>query len=211
MSMQILSHRGYWLTSEEKNTDVAFKRSFTQGFGTETDLRDCAGELLIAHDPPSGKEMSFAQLLEIHKTCASGQCPLALNIKADGLQKWILRQTQAQDIRDYFLFDMSVPDALVCIQDGLPVFTRQSEYERQPAFYDKAIGVWVDAFHSRWYDEATLEKHVQADKQVCLVSDELHLRDPIPLWNWLKALPSAIRNRLMLCTDLPQQAQEFLG
>lgn len=48
--MIILSHRGYWLKESEKNSIAAFKRSFSMGFGTETDVRDRDGQLVISHD-----------------------------------------------------------------------------------------------------------------------------------------------------------------
>ena len=38
--MQVISHRGYWKAASEKNTQTAFKRSFSLGYGTETDVRD---------------------------------------------------------------------------------------------------------------------------------------------------------------------------
>ena len=46
--MIILSHRGFWKTKDEKNTITSFKRSFDCGFGTETDLRDHDGEIVIS-------------------------------------------------------------------------------------------------------------------------------------------------------------------
>ena len=39
INLIILSHRGYWLQTEEKNSRKAFERSFFMGFGTETDIR----------------------------------------------------------------------------------------------------------------------------------------------------------------------------
>ena len=48
--MIILSHRGYWKDVNEKNQQVSFERSFSLGFGTETDIRDYKGELVISHD-----------------------------------------------------------------------------------------------------------------------------------------------------------------
>jgi len=36
--MQILSHRGYWKETKEKNQEVAFERSFSLGFGKENDI-----------------------------------------------------------------------------------------------------------------------------------------------------------------------------
>ena len=51
--MIVLSHRGYWKTPAEKNTAAAFRRSFDLGFGTETDVRDRGGELVIATTRPA--------------------------------------------------------------------------------------------------------------------------------------------------------------
>ena len=48
--MEIISHRGYWFKNSEKNSDLAFRRSFSLSFGTETDIRDFDGELVISHD-----------------------------------------------------------------------------------------------------------------------------------------------------------------
>jgi glycerophosphoryl diester phosphodiesterase len=45
--MKIMSHRGYWRGEDEKNTTTAFSRSFDLGFGTETDVRDALGQLVI--------------------------------------------------------------------------------------------------------------------------------------------------------------------
>ena len=50
--MIILSHRGYWKSEKERNQEVAFHRSFDLGYGTETDIRDIQGKLVISHDMP---------------------------------------------------------------------------------------------------------------------------------------------------------------
>ena len=63
--MIIISHRGYWKEPAEKNQPVAFHRSFDLGFGTETDLRDNTGQLVIAHDMPRGDEPTLDQMLDI--------------------------------------------------------------------------------------------------------------------------------------------------
>ena len=62
--MRIISHRGYWNTPAEKNTIHAFQRSFALGFGTETDIRDLKGELVISHDMPIGDEIRFEDFLD---------------------------------------------------------------------------------------------------------------------------------------------------
>ncbi|HQT44263.1 MAG TPA: hypothetical protein PLD79_09695, partial [Halothiobacillus sp.] len=82
--MIILSHRGYWKDAAEKNLPVAFGRSFDLGFGTETDVRDVAGKLVISHDMPRGDELSLEDMLDI---LSGRDLPMAMNIKADGLAK----------------------------------------------------------------------------------------------------------------------------
>ena len=57
--MIILSHRGYWKLEEERNRAAAFQRSFDLGYGTETDIRDIQGKLVISHDMPRGDEITF--------------------------------------------------------------------------------------------------------------------------------------------------------
>ena len=57
--MYILSHRGFWLSPNEKNLEIAFRRSFEAGFGVETDIRDYQGRLVIAHDIASKEDMDF--------------------------------------------------------------------------------------------------------------------------------------------------------
>lgn len=208
--MQILSHRGYWKSPSEKNLPVAFERSFSLGYGTETDLRDSNLSIVISHDMPGKGCLTALEMLAIYKRHDSN-LPLALNIKSDGLQQSLAALLSEYHIENYFLFDMSIPDALVSLKHGLKCFTRQSEYEPEPAFYDQACGVWIDGFHSAWWDENLIKRHLDAGKQVCLVSPDLHKRPHRECWediaNW------QIRNHpdFMLCTDFPEDATETLG
>ncbi|MDR1148515.1 MAG: hypothetical protein LBK66_07780 [Spirochaetaceae bacterium] len=52
--MNIIGHRGFWITESEQNTEAAFRRALENGFGIETDFRDCGGNLVISHDPALG-------------------------------------------------------------------------------------------------------------------------------------------------------------
>ena len=144
--MIVLSHRGYWKTAAEKNTEVAFRRSFDLGFGTETDVRDCGGELVISHDPPlgprGGGEMSFEAFLDL---LGDRDLPLALNIKADGLAGAVRAAMSRRPLTKWFVFDMSVPDTLHQLATGNPVYARQSEYEPEPLLIERAAGVWLEA------------------------------------------------------------------
>jgi len=209
--MQIISHRGYWIKPNEKNTATAFKRSFDLGFGTETDIRDFAGELVISHDIPTGTEMSVEEMMVIYKESASDSL-LALNIKSDGLQQKIKALLNKYKIKNYFLFDMSVPDAVVSLNAGLICYTRQSEYEREPAFYEQATGVWLDEFYENWITIDQIQLHKNDNKNLCIVSPELHKRDPFQKWEQYKQLnASSDLSSITLCTDLPEKAERLIN
>lgn len=209
--MKIISHRGYWKTANEKNMPKAFQRSFSLGYGTETDIRDCQGCLLISHDMPAGHEMPLQDVLAMaSQACsAEGGLTLALNIKADGLASALQQQLALHPALDCFAFDMAVPDMRGYLAAGIPVFTRLSEAEPHPVWLDEAAGVWLDAFFSEWYSLDTVTRLLHAGKRVCLVSPELHRRPHAALWEFLR--PLANEPRLMLCTDLPEDATQFFA
>ena len=138
--------------------------------------------------------------------------PLALNIKADGLQSLLQLALARYKIENYFLFDMSVPDAMYSLKQNLRVFTRHSDVEPIPAFYTQAAGVWMDVFFDEtWFKPSVIADHLQAGKQVCLVSPELHKRPHIPFWEHLRAHPVHHSDQLILCSDLPETAAEFFS
>jgi len=107
------------------------------------------------------------------------------------------------------MFDMSVPDALGYINKGCPVFTRASELEPTPSFYEEAEGVWVDAFRGIWYSEEVLSGFLDDGKRVCVVSAELHQRAHLETWKALARMNCRNHPRLSLCTDLPEDASAF--
>lgn len=205
--IRILSHRGYWLQPDEKNTRTAFRRSFDLGFGTETDVRDYGSELVIAHDPPLGVDVT---LHEVAQLAATANVPLALNVKADGLASGIRAVMAGFPAVDYFVFDMSVPDTRHQLAAGNPVYGRVSEVEPAPAWADRCAGVWLDAFDGLWYGADTVAA-LAARSAVCVVSPELHGRDHTAAWALLKSLPSGVAPRVSLCTDLPEAAREFFA
>ena len=206
--MEIISHRGYWKDVEEKNLTVAFKRSFDFNFGTETDLRDFNGDIVISHDIPDKYAISLAKFFEIYNT--NGQSTtLALNVKSDGLQKLLKATLDHFKISNYFVFDMSIPDTICYYNEGINFFSRQSEYETIPVFYDKCKGIWLDSFEGIWYNEELILDHLNNNKQVALVSPELHKRDYNEFWNMLKDNKIHLIKGVVLCTDLPEKAKEY--
>lgn len=206
--IQIISHRGYWDSPKDKNAEDAFDRSFAMGFGTETDLRDYNGQVVISHDIPDTYSPSFERFLEIYKRY-SGDLPLALNIKADGLQNLVKDAIVRFDVTNCFVFDMSIPDTLGYIDYGINFFSRQSEYEPEPALYNQCSGIWLDAFTDIWYDSNLVLDHIDKGKQVAIVSPELHKRSQLKLWEFLKESELYKDNQVILCTDLPEEAGHY--
>lgn len=207
--MQILSHRGYWQKESEKNQPIAFERSFKLGFGTETDFRVFNGELVISHDIADDTAISAREFFEIY--CKYDKSlPLALNIKADGLQIKLKNLIVEFCIENYFVFDMSVPDALQYIKHELNVFTRKSEYETMPSFLKESDGIWFDEFKSHWITEEEIANPLSDGKKVCIVSPDLHKREYLKEWKDYKKFKDNTQN-LMICTDFPEQAQAFFN
>jgi hypothetical protein len=206
--MIILSHRGYWKEPFERNRPVAFNRSFDLGFGTETDIRDRCGQLVISHDMPDRSAISLTDMLDI---LGNRDLPIAINIKADGLANALATEMQKRGLALWFTFDMSVPEMLFQLRLGLPVFTRASEFERQPPCYEEAIGIWLDGFHGEWFGPGEIKAFLDGGKRVCIVSPELHGRDRHPLWTMLRAAPIQRHPKLMLCTDIPEEAAIFFA
>lgn len=206
--MKILSHRGYWKAEAEKNTDAAFSHSFSLGFGTETDVRDFNGRLVISHDIATGTEIYFEKFLDLANLHNHSEpLTLALNVKADGLASLIGRTIEDYKDLDCFVFDMSVPDMRDYLNKGIPVFTRMSEVEQQPAWLERCEGIWLDGFESEWFTNTLIHDLLRRQKRVCIVSPELHRRGHLAFWKRIK--PLADEPLLMLCTDFPEQALKF--
>lgn len=204
--MKILSHRGYWQVSHEKNSVEAFQRAVDGGFGVELDVRDCAGSLVISHDMPQGGELSLLEFLKIYD---HSDLPIAFNIKSDGLAVSFNKIIQASEITNFFVFDMSVPDMRHYLNEKIPVFGRMSEVEKNLPWEDQLAGVWLDSFFDTWYTAELINDLLNKNLRVCVVSSELHQRDHQALWRML--LPMSGREGLSLCTDFPEDAANFFG
>lgn len=207
----ILAHRGWWHTIEEKNSLTALKRAVFQGFGVETDLRDLNGSVVISHDPPNELTLKAQTFIDFYANArADGR--LALNIKADGMQKLILALFSEAGIslENCFAFDMAVPDAIGYFSQGIPTYTRISEYEAAP-YLGHAAGVWVDSFKGDVPQVSNAKRLLEAGYRACIVSPELHQRAYLPMWKEIRSAGLQNYTLFELCTDLPQDAYEYFG
>lgn len=211
---KFISHRGWWKTAVEKNSDIAFRRSFEAGFGTETDVRDLNGTLVISHDMASDASMPLGAFLDIFCDI-DPQLELAMNIKADGLFDPLAAAFAERGVSNWYAFDMSVPDMVQYANRSIPFYTRQSDLETIPALLNRAQGVWIDQFFSPWFSYEVMDQHVAAGRRLCLVSPELHGRDPLAQWaiwrDWQTKLQHAGRDASLVtvCSDVPDEAIAF--
>ncbi|MBE4916830.1 hypothetical protein INF70_21775, partial [Enterobacter cloacae complex sp. P4RS] len=178
--------------------------------GIETDVRDYCGKLVISHDIPLQTGFTLEALFAEYKAMDASSI-LALNIKSDGLALHVKEMLIKYGISNYFCFDMSVPDTIAYMRAGLKVASRISEYEPEGLLTELTNTIWLDGFNSSGLNIESLLRWLDDEKSVCVVSPELHGRDPTPLWSELKCIPrrSLLLSNIMLCTDLPEQAQEF--
>jgi hypothetical protein len=112
------------------------------------------------------------------------------------------------DVKDWFAFDMSIPDMRNYLNERLPVFVRASDVEKDLPWLEEASGIWFDSFSPDNYDTRRISEFLDNGKRVCVVSPELHSWPHEPLWTALKSL--SCHPALMLCTDYPEDARRFL-
>ena len=213
MRENILAHRGYWLDVDEQNTEVSFSRALKAGFGIETDLRDQTGNIVISHNVVdcdttlSGSD--FFQFLSKHKS----QSRIALNIKSDGLQNLLEREFSGNKslIERCYVFDMSVPDALIYGKMKLPMYTRVSDYEPTMTLKMFSQGVWVDNFEGSFQQVEIALSLVLDSWRVAFVSPELHGRKYETCWEEIRKSGLHKFKTFELCTDHPDQAYEFFN
>lgn len=206
--MKILAHRGIWYTEQEKNTLTAMERAFSSGYGIETDIRDLNQKIVISHNPADESCPSLDELLSIWEKYDNRPL-LALNIKADGLYLYLdeIFKRHRLAAKDYFLFDSSVPEQYVYLKRGYNIFTRSSEFEEKISFWENSTGIWLDQFTECGHIARILPELLDSGKMVSVVSPELHKRDNSEIWKLLYRHKD--RDNLLLCTDIPEKAEEY--
>lgn len=206
--MKILCHRGFFGKRIPENSLKSFEKAFEHGFGIETDIRDYNQEIVISHDMADRRSIPLSELFSLYSSKKYSHI-IALNIKADGLQKHLRKLIDKYEISEYFVFDMSIPDMLKYQKSGFKFYTRMSEYE-PPIMLGKANGVWVDEFKGKWINKRIIESI--KSRNISFVSPEIHKRPFKNRWKDYKDYEKSLKNKnLMICTDYPQEAEEFFN
>lgn len=165
-------------------------------FGIECDVWYSDYDYYVGHDEPS--DIRFEEIIWETKNI------IAINAKSCSLLR--LRKIQPDS---YFIFDAAVPEAIKLAKLGLNVYTRQSEYEEFPSFYQLSKGVWMDMMERDWVNAGEIQNHLDNNKGVAITSPELHGRDYKEFWAKLKEMD--IKDDIYLCTKHPEEAQEFFN
>ena len=182
--MKIIAHRGLWKKKSEQNTIKSINEALNNDYGIETDIRDYRKKIVVSHDMPSNKILYLEKVFQLYK---KNNCKniIALNIKADGLQLELNKLIRKYNIRNYFIFDMSIPESIKYLSTNLRVYMRLSEYEKN---YQKLSfnGLWIDQFKGEWIKPNEIENLLRKKIDICLVSSELHQRSKEKLWKSLR-------------------------
>ncbi len=207
--MQIIAHRGIWKEECEKNSLESLSNALKKVYGVETDIRDYNGEIVISHGMPTNRKVLLSRLFDIYNGIHLDNL-LALNIKADGLQKKLKVLIEKYNIKNYFLFDMSIPEMVCYKSEKMRFYTRQSDIESECVMYKYADGVWIDGFFEySWLTFELIVNHIDNGKFVSIVSPDIHGQDKNNLWRMIKENNLYKYDRLMLCTDYPDEAKRF--
>lgn len=209
--MDIIAHRGIWYKTEEKNSFNAIREAIDNVFGVEIDIRDYCGNLVVSHDIADESCVSLAKVFQYYNEVNS-TVQLALNIKADGIQKLLISLLNHYKISNYFLFDMSIPELVVNEKEKLNFYTRHSDIESECVLYDKAAGIWLDSFYDEhWLKKDIIKQHIFNNKPVCIISPEIHGYDYMDTWNIIRSFKNEKYDMITLCTDIPDKAKEFFN
>jgi len=128
------------------------------------------GELILGHNH-NAHTCYFEDYL---KACNGHR--LAINIKQSGLCKpliKLLKRYYMKTIKEFYFFDMAVPDLITDYLEICPEFTafRLSEYENK--LFDKAKYIWLDYFNWKQFNHLNYV-YLSDQYKIIVASPELH-------------------------------------
>ena len=140
-------------------------------FGVEIDVRSFNNKLILSHDPfINGIE--FEDWMNFYNHAF-----LILNIKEEGLEKYLLNILYKYNIEKFFFLDQSFPFLLKTINSGEKrCALRISEFESINSVYNlagKVDWVWIDYFNKFPLNFGEYMQLKKMGYKICIVSPEL--------------------------------------
>ena len=199
----IYTHRGFWQGCDDQNSLLAIIKAEQNDFGAEIDVRSHAGTVQLSHDPLQLSE--YCTLNDL----ASLTLPLAINLKEDGILGLINNSGVLNRNENSFVFDGSTPQMLTAKKMGMRHALRVSEYEKTVAWHSDFI--WLDSFETDWWLTEPKTLDFFNSSKVIVVSSELHSRDPMEMWSFLRMILRTKELNFGICTDRPREFMEYIN
>jgi len=172
-------------------------------YGVEIDVRSYNNKIILNHDPmKSGESLDNWIRKYNHKF-------LIINIKEEGLEKYIIKILKNKKIKDFFFLDQSFPFLIKTLNSNeTRCAIRFSEYEdiRTINNLKKKINwVWVDHFSKFSLNKSTSDNLKKKKIKICIVFPEIVKKTSIKS---LKKLKNSIQKKNIhidaVCTKNPE-------
>jgi hypothetical protein len=142
-------------------------------WGIEIDVRSYDDSLILEHDPFTQGERMLDWLEHYRNSL------LIVNVKEEGLEKFVTKLLGDKAISNYFFLDQSFPSMMRYMkEENCQVAARISDVECiETAITTDALWTWLDSHSGDWnYLSSTIPRLKSAGKKTCLVSPELQGR-----------------------------------
>ena len=172
-------------------------------YGVEIDVRSYNNKIILNHDPMKNGEFLDKWIRKYnHKF-------LIINIKEEGLEKYIIKILKNKKIKDFFFLDQSFPFLIKTLNSNEPrCAIRFSEYEDIKTINNlkkKINWVWVDHFSKFPLNKSISNSLKKKNIKICIVSPEIVKKTSIQN---LKKLKNSIQKKNIhidaVCTKNPE-------
>ena len=172
-------------------------------YGVEIDVRSYNNKIILNHDPMKNGEFLDNWIRKYnHKF-------LIINIKEEGLEKYIIKILKNKKIKDFFFLDQSFPFLIKTLNSNeTRCAIRFSEYEDIKTINNlkkKINWVWVDHFSKFPLNKSISNSLNKKNIKICIVSPEIVKKTSIQN---LKKLKNSIQKKNIhidaVCTKNPE-------
>ena len=159
-------------------------------YGVEIDVRSYNNKIILNHDPMKNGEFLDKWIRKYnHKF-------LIINIKEEGLEKYIIKILKNKKIKDFFFLDQSFPFLIKTLNSNeTRCAIRFSEYEDIKTINNlkkKINWVWVDHFSKFPLNKSISNSLKKKNIKICIVSPEIVKKTSIQN---LKKLKNSIQKK----------------